>query len=283
MKRLIHANSVICFLLLAALGMVSCENNTTSPAEPISTEDYPTATFTTDFEGNTVAEGDTIMFQISIDRPFEHAVTIELSVSSDNLEEGDYEYTPVTIPAYSEETVDVPIIFPNDNIPENESKEITFAFEDKDIGTKYTLNPDTEFPEKTVTLENYNDPSGLTVALDWENPADDLDLFGLLYQGGEYSGTNVLAATAAKPETLVENTGMEGEWYYTIDPYAVEQAEVNYTLSVGYPNQDVEIFEGSFNADEPGLTPDLAGYRVMQVSTENANGDIEFTVQNLNP
>lgn len=285
MKRLIHTNSIICFVLIAAFGMVSCENNTTSPADPISTDNYPTLTFDTDYEGSTVAEGDTIMYQVTADRPFENPVSIELSVSGENIEDHDVENTVVEFPAFEADiTIEFPVVFPMDDIPENESKELTYTINDQDIGTQYTINPNTEFPEKTVTLENYNDPSGLTVALNWENPADDLDLFGLLYQGGEYAGTNVIAATAAKPETLVEDTGMEGEWYYTIDPFAVEQAEVSYTLSVGYPNQDVEIFEGSFNAETPELTPDLAGYRVLQVtSTENASGDIEFTVENLNP
>lgn len=284
MKPFIHKTSFISFVLFAVVGMISCNSNTTNPVAPISTDNYPTLNFATDFNSNTVSEGDTIMFQVTPDRPFEDAVTIELSVSGTNLEERDYQYEPVTIPAFSEETIDVSIIFPNDNIPENESKEITFALEDQTIGTKYTINPNTEFPERTVTLENYNDPSGLTVSLDWENSADDLDLFGFLYQGGEYTGTDEIAATADIPETIIEATGLEGVWYYTIDPYDVQQPEVNYTLSVGYPNQDVEIFKGSFNAEQPDLIADLAGYRVLQVMTaENANGNIEFTVENLNP
>lgn len=285
MKQLLNTNFIIWFMLLAAFGMVSCDEglNTADTADPISTDNYPTLSFSTDFEGNEVAEGDTIMYQVTTDKPFENPVSLELSVSGDNVVDHDVENTEVEFPAFSADTVEFPVIFAMDDIPE-ETKELTYTIEDQDIGTQYTIHPDTEFPEQTVTVENVNDPNGLTVALDWENSADDLDLYGLLYVDGSYADINVNAATADKPETLVEDTGEEGEWYYTIDPFEVEQEEVNYTLSVGYPNQEVEIFEGSFNADDPSLTEDLAGLRVMQVtSTENASGDIEFSTENLNP
>jgi len=301
MKRLVNINSFISFMLLAAFGLSSCDQ-APSTADPISPDNYPTATFSTDFQGNTVAEGDTIMYHVTTDKPLETPISFELSISGDNLKDSDYKYTPVEFPAFADTTIDIPIIFPNDGIPEKESKDITFTIKDQDEGTKYYLNPDTKYPTVNVTLENHNDPNALTVALGWENGDTDIDMWLNMVDNGSWSsydgdGDGLIlwgsAASSDNPEIMkipsndVSANGASGDYYVELDPYDVSGSTINYKFSVGYPDQTVEYYEGTFDTSNlSSYTGDNLDYNydgstvwtVYRMLTVNLSSSGSFTV-----
>lgn len=287
MKNIINVTTIVIASLLA-FTLVSCENNITSPADPISTDNYPTLTFTTDFDGNTVAEGDAITYEITADKPFEEPVEIVLTVSGGDADTDDYEAESFVFPAFSPDaTISFTVEFTMDDIPE-EAEEFTYSLEIPAIDEKYTVNPDTEFPEKTVTIENVNDPTGLTVALGWDTPDDDLDLL-INYHDVENDSlvSFSAAASADNPEISLLGTSTTGDFYYLVDPYSVGQANVNYTFSVGYPDQSVELFEGVLeteNLDQYTLDPFHAfGYTAVPRLLEvNVSASGTFSVTHLN-
>lgn len=285
MKRLINTTSIICFLLLAAFIMASCDTTNTEATETITTEDYPTVTITSDFQGSTVAEGQTITYTITTDKPFPNPIDFEMAISKD--EEDNVIYKPVTFPAFSEEPVTFTVTFPNDNIPEKEPETVSYTIKDETDGTKYSLNPNSKFVSEQLTIENTNNPNGLTVALDWENPEDDIDMYATAYAGGTTYLGFLAGASLDKPEIIVDGTGIEGVFYYLIVPFTYHQPVVNYTFKIGYPDQSVEFIEGSytvgdFSRADPNFP--ISAQRFLKVtSTLNANGEMEFTVENLDP
>src|SRR5699024_1104191 len=250
-------------------------------------------------QANSVTEGDTLIYNISLDKPLEKPVSFGLTQAGGDSNADDYIAPDIEIPAFEGDTTfQFQVIFPVDDIPE-ESETISYTIESRGVGTKYSLNPDSKFTSmEGLSIENHNNPNGLSVVLDWENPADDLDLYGYVYVGGTYLGLEN-GATGDRPETILEVNGLAGVWYYSIDPYEYEQPVINYSFAIGYPDQTVEFYEGSFDAsnvtkqdDEgnpveiDGLTVDPNGgaLRILKViSAADGSGGIKYTVENLNP
>jgi|AntDeeMinimDraft_5_1070356.scaffolds.fasta_scaffold11233_2 hypothetical protein len=290
MKQLNTKYSIACATLLLVFFVASCDQ-AEDPASTISTEDYPTVTVTSDLEGNTVAEGDTVNFEISLDRPPENIIPFDLMISGEELSPDDYTVSSVAYPAFGTEPVTVQVVFNQDNLPENEEISFSYKLAITDVGVRELVNPNSQLPSGNLTLVNRNNPNGLTVVLDWNTDAD-MDLFYVLYQGGTPVALNQDGATGAKPETIIDDTGTPGTFYYSINPYAYEQAAIDYTFRIGYPDQSVEFIDGSFDADavtagtgvlapEPVLGA-AYGRALKVTSTTNASGANSFEVEDLN-
>ena len=260
MRKNIFLNILGVFAILIAL--TSCDEQ--DVAAIISTDNYPTATFTTDFTGNQVVEGDIIKYTITLDRPCEHDLSFSLKTSG-TADENDVTYPEsVTIPAY-ETTADFVIEFTVDNIPEDETKTFSFELGEFELETRYFLKPTTVNPKMDLTLVSKNDPDALTVFVEWDNGDDDWDLM-IIDEEGADEWTGWAGATGANPEiTLLANTTADGTYYAELDPYDIVNSVVNFNISIGKPDQTNQFFTFTYEAENADTYPANWGVRIVKI------------------
>jgi len=260
-KKLLY-NILGVFAILVAF--TSCDEQDVSA--PIGTGDYPTVTFTTDFTGTQVYEGDVITFQIKLDKVSEYNQTFSLKTSG-TADEHDVTFPDeVVIPAYSTEA-EFKIEFLVDNLPEDETKTFNFELGEFNLGTRYFLNPESMNPKMDLTLVSKNDPDALTVVVEWDNHDDDWDLYILDAAGDDdlalpkYSG-----ATGANPEiSFLQNATADGTYYAELDPWRLYTDVVNFNISVGSPDQTNKFFTFTYEADKADTYPAIWALTVLKI------------------
>jgi hypothetical protein len=278
MKILFNIRTVL--VLTCLLAFFSCEYNQ-EVEDPISTDSYPVATFVTDFTGTAVTEGDTINYTITLDKMLDRAITFTVMQQDGTADENDYTFSEVTIAPYTTEA-SFQLIINMDDFPEvAETAKLEIGIDA--IGQKYLLNPTTVNPVLDLTITNINDPGSVTLAFGWDTPDDDIDVFVISEDNGDWG----VAASSDNPEitTSIWTTDPDGKYFLDIDPYYVEGNSINYTLSVGHPDQSVEFFSGVFSlADIDSYTVDYFAYWDMYVyrvaEVVNAGGTFTVTLVN---
>jgi hypothetical protein len=233
--------------------------------EPISTDTYPTATFTTDFTGNQITEGETINYTITLDRMLDHDITFTIHYSGD-ADEADFSFNEVTIPAYSKEG-QMTITFTEDNFPEV-AEAVNLEFGIFNLETQYTLNPNTVFPNLDLTIVNKNVDTGVTVAFAFTDPEHhlDFDLFLIHETEGDWG----LAGTGDNPEIMpgvIATDDVDGKYFVTVDPYDVSEEMVDYTVAVGYPDQSVEFYTATFDYVNRDTAYDIVYFEYWEVDS----------------
>ena len=106
---------------LALLGVVIAGCDTASQeVEPVVSPDgYPVATFTTDFTGTEITEGDTILYTITFDKAIDRSVTFHATQSDGDAEaDVDFIATPGVLAPYALET-EVSVVIVDDGDPED--------------------------------------------------------------------------------------------------------------------------------------------------------------------
>ena len=103
-----YINGKIIGLALIATVLAGCEFYRTAEQEAspiVSPDDKPMATFSSDFTGNTVEEGDTVTYTITFDKIIDRSVTFHVNQTGGAaVEDVDYTYEPATINPYTLET-----------------------------------------------------------------------------------------------------------------------------------------------------------------------------------
>ncbi|MCF6183157.1 MAG: hypothetical protein L3J56_00785 [Bacteroidales bacterium] len=232
-------------LILVSFIVGGCDK--TQVVEPITPGGYgyATATFTTDFTGNDVTEGDTIKYMIKLDKALDRALTFTLKLEDGTADENDFSWQTVVISPYTKET-EFDIIVVADDIPENtETAKIELGV--FGTGDKNLLSPETVNPVLNLNIISVNDSRGVTVSFGWPDPNDDFDIFCEAEVGGSWA----LAASSADPETMpamIWNDDPDDVYYVTVDPYSVESGDmIDYKIGIGYSDQTVEFVNGTFD------------------------------------
>ena len=232
-----YINFIKVSLVFVVFGLTGCYEQEVAPIVEPGGLGYTSATFTSDFTGDEVVEGDTITYTITLSKPIGYDLTFEVNYEGNP---DDVEITPCTIPAYSTEG-ELQIVFVLDNIPE---KDVPIKMEIGvfDIGTKNLLF-DTTNPVLNLTLKNKNATNGLTVAVKWPDSHDDWDAYIIDAKGnGTEYNTDWVAfegATGDNPEIMIFDAGNypwdveNGIYYVDLDPYDVASEQTDFTISVG--------------------------------------------------
>ena len=165
MKRYFKYNLVIGLALLI-ISFVSC-NTAEQDVEPIVDVDdtYPVASFITDFTGANVAEGDTVVYTISLNKPISADLTFTATVIGGTADGSDIEAINGTIAAYDTET-EVSVVFTQDWAADDaETAEVEIGI--TGLGEKYLVHPSTVNAVLNVTVANYV-PDVLTISCAWD-------------------------------------------------------------------------------------------------------------------
>ncbi len=251
-------------MLLVMFTMFGCEEQ--EIADPISPDGYPTATFTTDFTGTEITEGDKILYTITLDKMLAEDIIFTLKLNAENtVNENDISYPEtVTIVAYSTEAT-FEIIIIDDNYVELDEN-LKFELGVFDLAKKYLLNPNTKNPvlDLTVKSPNPNSTTALTVGTEWPNHDDDWDIYIFDRNGTKMTGND--GATGADPElNTFLNTAADGTYYVELDAYAVEEEVTNFAFTFGKPDGTIEVINLAFNMASSANYPVGEAYRAIKI------------------
>jgi hypothetical protein len=221
----------------------SC-NTAEQDVSPIASPDgYPVATFTTNNPGSTVTEGDTIVYTITTDKALDRALTFSVKLKGGTADESDIETANAVISPYQTSTT-ISIVIKADDIPEV-AETLSLEVGVFGLADRYLLNPSTVNPNLDLTINNFNDPGFFTIAFAWSTPDDDYDIHIYSELGGHwgYSGT------ADNPELNKHlwDADPDGNYSFSIEPYDFTSVTTDYTISIGYTDQTVQFFSGTFD------------------------------------
>jgi len=257
--------------LMVAL-FAGCDTATQEVSPVVSPDGYPKVTFSTDFDGTTVNEGETIIYDITLDKMLDRSVTFHFTQTGGTAAvHDDYEYEAATVQPYTQEAQLV-VTFVDDGIPETESYTLQGEIGATSLADKYLVHPTTVNPEVDWTIENSNDPTLLTIMFGWDTD-DDIDIV-------TWSDTDTYpmtpwgagGATGDNPEfdKSIWLADPPGTYYVSILNWGVPT--FNYTFTLGYPDGAVEVITGTFDSENPGTWDDwnawgysVDSYRTLQV------------------
>ncbi len=284
MKRKILNISIILIAILS-LGISGCYKTEVAPVIEPGGYGYTTATFTTDFTGTEVSEGDTITYVIKLSKPVDFDLTFSVNFSGNP---DDISYEDAVIPAYGDSAV-MQIVVVADDIPELD-QDVTLEVGDFDLGTKYQL-VNTTNPVLNLKLKNVNDPGGLTIAMSWPDDNDDWDGYVIDEAGNGdpngwgYDYAGYAGATGADPEIMLFLEDFYGYWtaddgvyYLDVDPYDVAASTTDFTMSVGYPDGTVEFFNFTFDMAKAnaGDYPMVWAYSTLKIEKTGLTYDVSL-------
>lgn len=151
-------------LVLLLITLVSCDQASQEVSPVVSPDGYPVATFTTDFTGSTVSEGDTITYTVTFNKMLDRSVTFRARINSGTLTSDDVELIAGTLAPYTLSTT-VSIIFLQDweNDP---SETAVIEIGAYGVAEKNLLNLSTVNPIFNLTVGNF-DSGILTITMDW--------------------------------------------------------------------------------------------------------------------
>ena len=284
MKKYILYN--IIGLAFLAVSVISCDTAEEDVSPVVSPEGYPVATFTTEFAGDTINEGDTIIYHVSIDKTIDVDLSFSARIIGGDCVASDIDVTSGKIAAYTTEA-DVSIIFAKDWIAEGtETCEIEVGL--FTLGEKYLVNTTTVNPTFSVNVTNYAS-NDLTMTFAWNSVIfvnagyEDFPDYGWEYDAADYVDFDIFIADAEG----YDNNDPWATWNSVI--YAATGDSPEEMTFSGIPDGEYIIFSELWANPLAGIEePEVATHADMPIiATFNQQGvaDTSFvqdTSQTLN-
>lgn len=276
-------------LALLVVGAVACDTASQDVEPVVSPDGYTIATFV-NATGTTVTEGDTIVYNITLDKTIDRSVTFSFKQTGGTADSDDYTVIPGVVAPYKK-TAQLLIIFHKDydvTATETLSGEIG-AFS---ISDRYLLNAATVFPTLNATVTNYISDA-MDVLLSWSQEVTVQDIVEVELTAEEYGieytytitdtvditvdvadevdwdilvldqdgNIVIMAATSSNPEELGLNLP---DGVYTIiadlwtngllEHYAVVDTELTMPITALFTRQGTELIDFEIVQD-PSLAP----------------------------
>ncbi len=259
MKR--YNKIFILSLVFALLVLPGCYED--EVADVVSPDEYPTYTVTSDYDGGEIREGAVITYTIKMDKMRTYATPFSIHIVEESADDI-IEFENVTIPAYSTEAM-IEVTFVDDLLPSNKEQTIKYEVGCFADAARYLLNPNSKALSQELTVKNYNDPSGLSIIVGWDNGDDDWDVM-VVDDGQEDEWTGWAGATGANPEhTLLSNEQPDDVYYIELDPWAVSNDVVEFEILIGKPDHSAQSFSFTYNADNVDSYDIAWGYRTVKI------------------
>ncbi len=192
-------------------------------------------------------EGDTLTYNITVDKLVANDVDFSVVFGDGNeIDSDDIEVIGGTLLQHRFET-SISIVLIEDNIPEIDEP-LNFSISaEEDITWNWQLGPASEVETLNFALPNVNNPDALTLTFAWDDPDHEMD-FDLFVEHAT-EGSVSAQTTGDNPEIDMGllNEYPDGTYYIGVDPYDVQDGDINFEVRFGEPNGDVEVFEGVFN------------------------------------
>lgn len=193
-------------LAFIVIGMVACDTASQDAEPVISPEGYTTATFA-NATGTTVAEGDTIIYNITLDKTIDRSVTFNFKQTGGTANGDDYTVVPGVVAPYTK-TAKLYIIFLEDyDFAATET--LTGQIGVFSIADKYLVNSATVFPTLTATITNYVSDI-VDVVLSWHQEVTVQDIVEVELTAEEYG--NEYTYTVTDTVDIVVDVADEVDW-----------------------------------------------------------------------
>ncbi len=252
--------------LLIIVSVMGCkEKKVTDPIDPAV---HPVATFTTDFTGNSVFEGDTIKYTITIDKMLTRSLTFSLKVTDTTataVDGEDFTWEPVVMAPYTNE-VTFNVIFKNISVP-RALRTAKFEIGVFQLAEKNLLGPATKNPVHNLTIMNNN----ARFSFEWTPAAEGEDVNDMDIVIVNEAATTVMdgwaGATSNNPEyTALLGSVDDGTYYLEVDPYDIYSAAMNFTLISQGSGLSINTGTGTFDMSQLDTYEDGGvGKRIMKI------------------
>lgn len=209
-------------LVLLIVGFAACDTADQDTAPVISPENKPIATFTPLTSYSTLTEGDTVIYNVSIDKTIDRAVTATARIIEGTIDEDDFVVTPGTILPYTN-TASVMVIF-NQDWDAEAAETVKFEIGVFGIADRYLLHPTVVNPTLDLTVNNYVSDV-LTTEFSWytefdvQNYVQDSVLAGWNYVVFD---DTVTITTDSEYEMDFEIYVSDGDGFDIADPWAFD-------------------------------------------------------------
>lgn len=272
-------------LALIVTGLAACDTASQDVEPIVSPETYPVATIAPATTSTTIKEGDTLTYIITTDKMIDRAVTFTAVVTGGTAGADDFTTAPAVLQPYSTHA-ELYVIANEDNMPEI-AETLNLKISIESIAERYIVNPNSVLPTASLTIENKNDPTLLTIVFSWATD-DDMDM--VIWSDTEtypHTEWGDGGATASNPEfdTSIWLSDPVGTYYVNVMDWDAG-IDFDYTFTLGYPDGSVEVITGIFTGtDKSGYVNDqwtawggsYDSYRILQV----VNDGTKFTVTEL--
>jgi len=172
MKKYLIFNLAALALVLGTF--VACEYS--QDVDPIVSPDgYPRVTFTPAEAYSAVKEGDTVIYNVSVDKMIDRALTFNAVVAGGEGDEDDFVSTPGVIAPYTS-SAQVMVVFLQDWDAEA-TENISLEFGIFGVAEKYLVHQSTENPVLDLTIENFVSDD-LTITIGWEQLVTGMEIIG---------------------------------------------------------------------------------------------------------
>jgi len=218
-------------VLTFSLFLAGCETAKQDVEPIVSPDGYPTATFV-NATGSTVTEGDTIVFNITIDKTLDRALTFSFNQTGGTADDHDYIADPVVLQPYTKSAKFMIVTVADFDFTSTETLEGEIGV--FGIADRYLLNEATVNPTPSITINNYVSPD-LEMEFYWDQ---DVPLDGDVYDAADYIDFDFIvadatgfdinnpwandigiydAATGSHPEELTLSGLADGEYIIFVD------------------------------------------------------------------
>lgn len=245
---------------LFVMGLILLNQACSNKQEVATIEDptnYPSVTISPAENYSNVSEGDTLVYDITVDKFFDQDIDFTVIVNEASTgNEMDFSVLGGTFLAYTYST-SISVIISDDKYPEiDESYKMEIsASEDRSYNFQLSPNSDVEILDFTVA--NVNDPDVLTLGVYWEDDHDDWDIY-ILDEGGDQLDGNV-GATGSDPEIIagvIDNSFNDGVYNVLADAWDVTNENTTFELSIAKPDGSIAVISTSIDItseEEPVL------------------------------
>jgi hypothetical protein len=193
-------------LAVLVVGAVACDTASQDAEPVVSPEGYAIATFA-NATGTTVAEGDTIIYNITLDKTIDRSITFNFKQTGGTANGDDYTVVPGVVSPYKK-TAQLLIIF-HEDFDFTATETLTGQIGVFSIADKYLVNSATVFPTLTATITNYVSDI-VDVVLSWHQEVTVQDIVEVELTAEEYG--NEYTYTVIDTVDIVVDVADEVDW-----------------------------------------------------------------------
>ncbi len=170
-------------IILAVAILAGCETANQDVEPIVSPDGYPTPTFTPKMAYSTVTEGDTIVYNIAIDKQVDRSLTFDAKLVGGTADDHDFVSTAGVIAPYTS-TTSVTVVIPEDwDAESDETMQLEFGM--FAIADRYIINHSTVNPVLNLTVKNFVSDI-LTTTISWDQPVVVQDIIDVKVDVGTY-------------------------------------------------------------------------------------------------
>lgn len=228
-------NILFSLAVILVLAGCSAEQDVAGIADPT---EYPTVTITADGDYSTISEGDVLSFTLETDAFFNQDIDFAFIIGeATGLSDSDFEVTDATFYAYSSTATMTVEIF-DDGYPEM-GETLDFTIDSSgDPSYNFQINPNSGSLSFSNTVVNVNSEDAADVSVNWEDGADDWDVYIVDGDANYYDG----AETGGHPELMnLSDTEDDGTYYVVAYDWDVAAEVTEFEVAIGSPDGSVSI------------------------------------------